>query len=73
MKVFKRAARSVPSSGELWARFFRFLVCRYFFLSMVELTRATQERIKSEEVTVPGKLYQLQTTGRVAMTIHSGV
>jgi len=26
--VFTRASRSVPGSGEVWARFLRFLVCK---------------------------------------------
>jgi hypothetical protein len=29
LETFHRAVRSVPGSGEVWARYIRFLVCRY--------------------------------------------
>lgn len=44
LETFRRAVRSVPGSGEVWARYIRFLVCTCC-LPVVTFSHFQQERV----------------------------
>lgn len=57
-ELFKRALRSVPGSGEVWARYIRFLVCseQYFCLGMALITFALWSQERASESMAAGDL-----------------
>lgn len=52
LEIFRRAVRSVPGSGEVWARYIRLLVCTYSF--QLTLSKFAQERVGTSELQTDG-------------------
>lgn len=46
-EVFRRAIRSVPGSGEVWARYIRFLVIQFVLSAIQDYSRFLKERLAS--------------------------
>lgn len=54
MTVLRRATRSVPGSGEVWARYIRLLVCIHpsFYFEMSDLHQERLQSLVEEDIDI---------------------